>query len=248
VKRAAIILAAGVGRRLAPLTARAPKALVLVGGSPLLGRQLRALKEAGFPRVVIVTGYRSELVEAFVNRREWGLAVTCKRNPRFRTTNNIVSLLTVREALEDGFCLLNSDIIFDHSILNDVARKDQGNWLVVDTDEPLGAEEMKVELDSHGVISRVSKGLSPAGSGGEYIGIAVFDPQGAATIIESARRLVAQHHTDLYYEDAIDAVTDQLLPRAIETRGRLWTEIDDVEDYARASVIAAKLDASPSRC
>jgi choline kinase len=241
----AIILAAGQGLRLAPLTHDRPKALVEIHGSTLLERSVEALAAAGFRRATVVTGYRADLIVESLLGNQWQIEVTARFNPAFATANNIVSFLAVADLLADGFCLLNSDIVFDPAILADVAdaRHAAGAWLVVDADEELGAEEMKVELDEDGVIRRINKALPPETSAGEYIGIARFDGPSAATALDGARRIVDEGGTNLYYEDAFARIAQYLTMRPIPTRGRVWTEVDDLVDRDRAEGIAAELDA-----
>ncbi len=242
----AVILAAGVGRRLAPLTDDRPKALVEVEGITFLERALHAVATAGFDRVVIVAGHRAEMIESAVGDG-WPFDVRSVLNPRYATANNIVSFLAVEEDLRDGFCLLNSDIVFDASILRDVASADEGCWLAVDGDEPLGAEEMKVGVDGEGLVRRISKGLPVATSAGEYIGIARFDAAGAAAVIRHAHQLVADGQTDLYYEDAFDRAAAELSIGTISVQGRAWTEVDDLDDFKRAVQVARGLDAREGR-
>ena len=237
----AVILAAGVGRRLSSLAGGRPKALLDVEGTSLLERSVHALAGAGFGECVVVTGYRAEMVDAFVAAGSWPLALRTRLNPDFATTNNIVSLLAAADLLSDGFCLLNSDIIFDAAILADLGRQTDGSWLAVDQDEPLGEEEMKVRLDAHGRLERISKQLPPAESAGEYIGLARFDGAGAGAVVDAARELVDAGRTDLYYEDAIDRAAPRLGARIVPTSGRLWTEVDDGRDYERAISVAARL-------
>jgi choline kinase len=243
----AVILGAGVGRRLAPLTDDRPKALVEVEGATFLARAMRAVEAAGFPRVVIVTGHRAEMIEAVVAQGAWTRDARCVYNPNYATANNIVSFLTVEDEIREGFCLLNSDIVFDASILQDVASAGPGCWLTVDGDEPLGAEEMKVQVDEDGFVRRVSKSLIPEVSAGEYIGIARFDAAGAAAVIRHARQLVAGGQTDLYYEDAFDRAASELAIGLVPVAGRAWTEVDDLTDYERAIDVARALDTSSSR-
>jgi choline kinase len=240
----AVILAAGLGRRIAGRTDGGPKPLLDVGGRTLLDRLLDALESAGFRDAVVVTGHRPEGIRATIANRAPGLAIAEKWNAEYATANNIVSLLCARDAMTGGFCLLNSDIVFDASILADVATLDDGNWLVADGDESLGDEEMKIVVDDGGVVTRISKRLDPATSAGEYVGIARFDAAGAAALVASAERLVAAGRTDLYYEDAIDAAARELSVCVCWTRGRAWTEVDDDVDYARAVRVAAQLDAA----
>ncbi|MFL5777876.1 MAG: NTP transferase domain-containing protein [Chloroflexota bacterium] len=239
----AVILAAGLGQRVAARTNGAPKALLEVNGRTLLERQLDALESAGFRDVIVVTGYGADHIRRALPRTGSSLSITERWNPDYATANNIVSALTVSDVVGDGFCLLNSDITFDPSILRDVAARDVGNWLVVDGDEPLGPEEMKVVLDNRGVLTRISKRLEPEASVGEYIGICRFDGAGAATLMASGRRLVDSGAVHLYYEDAIDAAATELAMRPSWTQKRAWTEVDDDDDYQRAVRVAMALDA-----
>ena len=239
-----MILAAGVGRRLGEHTTDRPKALVDLNGRTLLERSLTALAAAGFTRDEIVTGHFAETIDRLIAGRDFGIEAVTRFNPDYATANNIVSFLTVADVVERGCVLMNSDIVFDASILVDVAAAGEGTWLVVDSDEPLGHEEMKVSVDEDGFLTRVNKLLDPAESVGEYIGITRFDAEGGRKCIASARRLVEAGQRDLYYEHAIDAVAVGLGARLLPTRRRLWTEIDDEADFQRGLREAAQLDAT----
>jgi L-glutamine-phosphate cytidylyltransferase len=241
----AVILAAGLGSRIAARTNGAPKALLELNGRTLLARSLDALAQTGFREVVVVTGHRADLIRAAIVDAPEGMVVSERWNSQFDRTNNIVSVLSIADLTERGFCLLNCDITFDPSILLDIAALETGNWLAVDGDEPLGQEEMKVIVDGDGVLTRISKLLDPARSAGEYIGICRFDAAGATALMESARRLVANGGTGLYYEDAMDSAAAGLRLRPSWTAGRAWTEIDDEDDYQRALRVAAVIDPGP---
>lgn len=243
----AVILAAGFGRRIASISGGGPKALLPLHGRSLLERSLDGLAAAGFERVVVVTGHGADEVDGRLAERADGLAVSTVFNEAYASGNNILSMLAAESVGAGGFCLLNSDIVFEPSILADLRGLEAGNWLVLDGDEPLGAEEMKVTLDSAGRVLRISKQLVPAESAGEYIGIARFDATGAATLMASAARLVAGGGHDLYYEDAIDAAAADLAVGILWTRRRPWTEIDDDVDYRRALEVAASIDGAAAR-
>lgn len=237
-----VILAAGKGERLGMLTAQRPKAMLDVGGGPLLGRALSALEGAGFERALIVAGHAADVIDAFLQTWSGAIGRRVVHNLRYAVTNNIVSLLTASDELGHGFCLMNSDIIFEPGILHDLRTRDRGVWLVVDRDEPLGDEEMKVEATAAGLVRRISKRLPPDQCIGEYIGIARFDARGASAVVEAARRLVAGGGEHLYYEDAIDAAAPLLKARMLFTDRRPWTEVDDLADYERARRVAAQID------
>ena len=163
------------------------------------------------------------------------------------TANNIVSFLSAAEMIEGGCLLLNSDIVVDPSVIEELAADRDGSWLVVDHDEPLGAEEMKVQLDEAGWITRVNKELQPEDCVGEYIGALRFDASGVRECLASGRRLVASGGTNLYYEHAIDAAAAEVGALPLPTAGRAWTEIDDMVDYARALEILAGLEGDGAR-
>jgi len=238
----ALILAAGVGRRLADVAPDTAKALVSLRGRTLLARSLDALAATGFGDVLVITGHHATKVAAALRDAPRGLTAEALFNPRFATANNIVSFLTPAERLAGGFCLLNADIVFDASILVDVAAAGEGSWLVVDTDEALAEEEMKVHVEG-GRVRRISKTLDPSTSAGEFIGIARFDRVGAEAVLDAARALVREGGEGLYYEDAIDRALPELSVGVIQVGGRAWTEIDDRADYERALRVASALDA-----
>lgn len=242
-----MILAAGAGRRLAPLTDDRPKPMVEIDGTPILGPMLDALLSAGFRDVAIVTGHRSELIDAFLDGHATEVRVRRVSNPDYATTNTVGSFAVVSELLVDGFCLLNGDLVFDPSILVDVAAAGSGVHLVTDLDEPLGDEEMKVQLGGDGFIRHVSKRLPTESAVGEFTGISRFDAAGAAFMIEAARGMVADGRGDAYYEDAFNLVAGSVSARVLPTTGRAWTEIDDLVDYERAVRVARSVGSWPTR-
>ena len=242
-----LILAAGLGRRLGDRTADRPKAMLELNGKSLLERLLVSLAAANVAQAVVVTGHFAGRVDAFVEGRDFGLSVRTVFNPDYATANNIVSFLCAADMIRDGCLLLNSDIVVDSTVIEELAADRDGSWLVVDHDEPLSAEEMKVQLDEAGRIRRGNKVLPPEECVGEYIGALRFDVAGVGECLASARRLVASGGTDLYYEHAIDAAAAEIGALPLATAGRAWTEIDDSVDYARAVAILATLEGDGAR-
>ena len=111
--RTALLLAAGLGSRLAPLTEALPKCLVSVSGVPILERLVRALDSHGFERLVIVTGYKAETIRDYLGERFGGIAIEYIVSPLFATTNNIYSLWLARQLIDEPFLLVESDLVFD---------------------------------------------------------------------------------------------------------------------------------------
>src|SRR5512141_2918308 len=116
----AVILAAGCATRLRPLSDDTPKTLLPVGGVPILRRTMTSLLRCGFDQFVIGTGYLEHMVREAV--ASWfppgTLDVSFVTNPDFRSTNNAYSLLLMREQVEnDGFILLDGDVVFDLDVI-----------------------------------------------------------------------------------------------------------------------------------
>lgn len=123
--RTALLLAAGVGSRLAPLTDTVPKCLVSVSGVPILERLVRALDGHGIDRLVIVTGYRAEMIRGFLGESFGGIAVEYIVSPLFATTNTIYSLWLARHLIDEPFLLVESDVVFDAPALAPLLQADR---------------------------------------------------------------------------------------------------------------------------
>ncbi|HXG01281.1 MAG TPA: phosphocholine cytidylyltransferase family protein, partial [Bacteroidota bacterium] len=157
-----VILAAGVGSRLRPLTDARPKCLLTVGGKPLLQRALEALLAAGIHRCVIVTGYLGDQVERTVNNLHLSMDVEFIRNPAYNETNNNYSLWLTRPVVGGReLLLMDGDILFHPEIIRRLLASPYPDALVIRTSDTLGHEEIKCELDTQGVVKRIGKHLEP---------------------------------------------------------------------------------------
>jgi NDP-sugar pyrophosphorylase family protein len=123
--RTALLLAAGLGDRLAPLTDALPKCLVCVSGVPILERLVRALDNHGFERLVIVTGYKAEMIRDYLGESFGGIAIEYLLSPLFATTNNIYSLWLARHLIDEPFLLAESDVVFDEHLLAPLLQPDR---------------------------------------------------------------------------------------------------------------------------
>jgi choline kinase len=232
----AVVLAAGSGRRLRPLTDRVPKCLIEVGGRTLVDRLLDGLATAGVARVVIVTGHLSDRVEAHVASRREGPHCECVRNPHFVTTNNAASLAAAREAIGGGgFLLCDGDLIVSADPLPDLMAHPGDCVLVVDPSVPWNEEAMKVSIGADRSVRRVSKHLSAGESGGESIGLQKIGQRAAPMLWDVLSAVLESDAASAYYEDAFQKMIDRGVK--FETQPVVpgsWMEIDEAADLAEA--------------
>ena len=153
----AVVLSAGQGKRLLPLTEENPKCLLAVrGDEPILGWQLAALARAGIERAVVVIGFGAERVEAWLAANPVpGLACETLINPFYRSSDNLISCWLARGAMSDDFLLLNGDTIFEDAVLARVLDAPPAPIaLAIDHKPTYDDDDMKVSLDSQRAPAR----------------------------------------------------------------------------------------------
>ncbi len=121
----ALLLAAGTGSRLAPLTDMTPKCLVPVNEISILERLIHSLQVHNFKRLVVVVGHQADCIRNFLGTRAGGMEITYINSPLYKTTNNIYSLWLARKAIDEPFLLIESDLIFDPEMLKDMLHPDR---------------------------------------------------------------------------------------------------------------------------
>lgn len=238
----ALILAAGVGSRLMPLTADRPKALVEVAGVPLLARILKACAAAGADEAVVVTGYLHERIDAWLESVAPPLPVRTVWNAEHATINNAHSLLVARDALAgDDFVKLDGDLLLSPALLVRLISANAPTVALVDTKAELDPEAMKAVVRPDGSIAAFGKWLSVEEASGESIGVERIAKEDASALFEATAEVVHREGNHAaYYEDVYHRLlaTGSWHMAALETGGLPWTEIDDAADLARASVVA----------
>ncbi|MCF6180231.1 MAG: phosphocholine cytidylyltransferase family protein [Geopsychrobacter sp.] len=123
--KTALLLAAGTGSRLSPLTDSKPKCLVEVNGIPILERLIRSLRTHGFKRLVVVVGHLSEVIQDYLGSRYADIEITYVASPRYKTTNNIYSLWLAGKVIDEPFLLIESDLVFQPELLKPMLKPDR---------------------------------------------------------------------------------------------------------------------------
>ena len=240
-----MVLAAGAGRRLEPLTKDLPKTLLPVDGDrTILDVALANLRDAGMEEVVVVTGFASHRIEERRTDLEAAhdLRLELVFNDKALEWNNAYSLWCARDHFDQGVLLCNGDTVHpasvEHRLLE--ARGDDDLVLAVDDAKTLGEEEMKVHLSADGYLDAIHKSLDPSTAQGEYIGVTLIEPH-AADALADALQATFERDPQLYYEDGFQELADRGGKVRSASIGTVeWVEVDDHADLARAREVACR--------
>jgi L-glutamine-phosphate cytidylyltransferase len=226
-----VILAAGAGTRFNGGGIQ-PKCLARFGGTPLIELQLRAMRACGLDHITVVVGFGAGDVRAAC-----GPGVRFIENTRFAETNSLYSLWLARAVLQQGFVVMNCDVLFPATILNDLVTARHDNALLVSYPEPgdseFDDEEMKVQV-RRGRVVAIGKDLPPGDTDAENVGIVKFGAPGAQRLIPLMDQIVEGGSERDWAPRAFGVFAQQHPLFAIGTRGLPWTEIDTPDDYKRA--------------
>jgi choline kinase len=239
-----LVLAAGAGRRLQPLTDDLPKTLLPVDGErTILDIALANLKRGGLDDVAVVTGFAAHRIDERKQalEQDHGVNLELVFNDRAEEWNNAYSLWIAREQLRGGAILVNGDTVHPASVEETVlAARGPAIVLAADTEKALGEEEMKLHVTDDGFMDRINKALDPSTAAGEYIGVTLIEGT-AADPLADALEATWKRDTDLYYEDGYQEFADRGGRVGIAPIGQVdWVEVDDHDDLARAREVACR--------
>ena len=245
----AIVLSAGQGKRLLPLTAEIPKCLLPVDGDrPLLELQLAALARCGVERVSVVSGFGVAHVERFLARRPVaGLDVELLYNPFYAHSDNLATCWVVRGAMDGDFLLLNGDTLFEPAVLERLlGARVAPITVAIDHKASYDDDDMKVSLDDDGALVAIGKTLKPEIVHGESIGMLCFRGPGAGRFRSSVERAMRQPEAlRAWYLSVVNALAADGGVGTASVRGLWWREIDSQEDLGEARESLRRLPAGP---
>lgn len=236
-----VILAAGMAKRLRPLTDHCPKCLLKVGERTLLQRTVDAQLAAGITELVVVTGYRAEMIVSFLREHYPSLPIRFLHNADYEHNNNIYSLWMSMEAVRgQEFLLMDSDILCDPKAVLAVASQPV-SALAVNRHE-LAEEEMKVVVDAEMRITEISKTCRPADALGESVGIEKMTADySEALACELDQMITREGLIDIFYERAFERLIPQGHTfRVVDTTTYFSYELDTPEDFERATASMPK--------
>ena len=240
--RTALLLAAGLGSRLAPFTDALPKCLVSVSGVPILERLVRALDSHRFERLVIVTGYKAAAIRGYLGESFGGIAIEYIVSPLFETTNNIYSLWLARHLIDEPFLLVESDVVFDEHLLAPLLQPER---IAVSRQLPW-MSGTTVTLDGDGNVNAFYP--PPPGVYGQHctdaghfmaVNICSLARDTWGTVCERLDQHVAAGQTGCFYESVFEemAAAGSMAPAAVLFPAERWYEIDTPADLGAAELV-----------
>ncbi len=245
----ALVLAAGSGRRLQPVTNDQPKCLTEVDGIPILERLVDGLCQQGFTRLVVVVGYLEHRIREFLGRRYGSLSIDYVVNPQYATTNNIYSLWHARKALQEPFVLIESDLLFEASLLGDLQQPDM---IAVSSLQPW-MNGSTVTVDHAYRVQEFQLGNECNSDGPKYktVNICSLAFGSWRRVIRGLEQHVAAGDVNSFYERVFaEMVADGSLSLdAVFWDPRSWHEIDTLEDLQKAELFFrpdGKAEAAPA--
>jgi len=227
----ALILAAGLGSRLAPITDSCPKSLVPVNGKPILFKQIENLHENGVFDITIVSGYKANVLERAVHEK-WP-EISIVESVNYATTNNMYSaLLGMKTMGTDDFLMMNADVYFDASVIRELLACEKRNTIVTDIGT-YNEESMKV-VEKEGRLVEISKAIPKEDALGCSIDVYKFAEDGAKAFYNKCVDYIeTQKELKKWSEVAINDILLEVEIYACPLVGR-WFEIDNHEDLAAA--------------
>jgi L-glutamine-phosphate cytidylyltransferase len=232
-----IILAAGQGKRLLPLTAEVPKALLDIGGKTLIERQIEAFAENGLNDFVVVTGYGAA-------RMEQALAVIAKRlnvsiqttyNPFYAVADNLASCWLARSYMAGDFIQVNGDNVFRADLVARLLQPQAGSIMVaVNRKDGFDADDMKVMLDGPR-LTEIGKTLPLDTVDAEAIGFYIFRGDGGQHYV--AELELAMRDPDglkRWFPSAVGSLAKKVPIGVVEITGLRWSEVDFPVDLQQA--------------
>ena len=229
----AIILSAGRGSRLLPLTTDLPKCLLPVGLTSVLSLQLDTLFRHGIKTATVVTGFNEHLVQEEITARKTGPEVKALYNPFFQVADNLASCWMAREYMKQDFLLINGDTLFTPELLEQVLSAPAKDITVtIDKKGHYDGDDMKVSLDGDR-LTAIGKTLLPQQTDGESIGMLRFMNDGTKIFRNELERLMRlEEGTKSWFLSAIHGLAQS--GQRIDTtniQGSTWAELDTPEDY-----------------
>jgi len=233
----ALLLAAGTGSRLYPLTKEMPKCLTEVNQVSILARLVRSLSGKGFKRLVIVTGHLAHCIREYLGGHAGSMTIDYVHSPQYKTTNNIYSLWMARHVIHEPFMLIESDLIFEAALLDEMVYPDK---IAVASMKPW-MNGTTVSLNSANQVASFHKGELYCSDTNRYktVNIYSFSATSWQRVKDRLDHYICAGKVHDYYESVFTGMVADgtLCFDAVSFDSKVWYEIDTLEDLKSAELL-----------
>ena len=221
----AIIMAAGIGKRLHALNLNKPKCLINIGGTTLISRSVNLLVSKGISDITVIVGYKSDLI-----RNELNNNIAYFENPDFHITNSIKSLWYAKDLLEGDVLLLNGDLYYEPDILDYAINQTNPVVMLADSTR-IDKADYRFGFSGN-QINRFGKHLTNHETDGEYVGIVRIDQSFIKTFKKTLEEMITSGKSNIWWEDVLYSFIEKQIPiHYFDVAGTFWSEVDTLQDY-----------------
>ncbi len=223
----AIILAAGMGSRIKKLYPNKPKCLIKIPKKKIsiIGRQIQLLKRNKINDILIITGYKSNILKKEVSKYK---GIRVGYYPNYKSTNNLNTLLYFKNELNTSLVCLFADVVFDKKILDNLIKKQKDIVATIDTSKSL-KDTMRVKVKKEKLID-IGSHISTKIAHGNFIGMCKFSKKGSKMLKKNLISL-KKKHTDYYTIAIKKMIRDNYPVNYLDCKRMFWKEIDTIKDY-----------------
>ncbi len=237
-----VILAAGQGKRLLPLTTEVPKALLDIGGKSLIERQLEAFAECGIRDFTVIVGYAAQRMEEALAKIAARLAVSIEIvfNPFYAVADNLASCWMARSVMTGDFIQVNGDNVFRSDLVKKLLAAPSAPLSVaINLKQAYDSDDMKVILDQ-GRLTEIGKTLPVDTVDAEAIGFYVFRQAGGDAYVDVLEKAMRDPQAlKQWFPSAIGSLAKKIEVRTIPIDGLKWCEVDFPVDLQQARQLVA---------
>ena len=232
----AVILAAGMGTRLMPLTKDIPKPLLEIDDLSLLERMMKNCISSGVEEFIIVLGYKKERVIEKIHhlQSKYQVKISTVENKKYSQTNTSCSVSLATRQLDDDVMIINGDNVVDEHIISGLVKINE-TALVVDNYKQLNEESFKLRIENNEIME-IGKGINIDTASGEFIGVSKVSKNDLPLFNSILEDLIAEDVQN-YYDLAYKNLSKKTNIRYFYTNGLKWTEIDDKNDWKYAHTL-----------
>lgn len=237
----AVILSAGMGTRLMPLTKDVPKPLLEIEDTSLLERMMANCISSGVKEFIIVLGYKKERVLEKIDylQGKYQVKISTVENKKYSQTNTSCSVSLATKNIDDDVIIINGDNVVDKHIISGLLKISK-TALVVDNYKKLNEESFKLRIEDN-IIMEIGKGINIDTSSGEFIGISKVSKKDLPLFNSILDDLIAEDVQN-YYDLAYKSLSKKVSVGYFYTNGLKWTEIDDKNDWEYAHTLIEEFD------